>query len=129
MRADRKPAGLGEQQSQVHMAGMSVLDGSPFPWIILLIHSWFKLTVEITFVNVNGAQTEDSNLVLFFSISFLQNLVLPYSCVCRPSCPSVSLSDCLYFNIKLSLSLLSDQPKSAATLFAVFERHFSPKIF
>lgn len=43
VRADSKPAGLGEQQSQVHMAGLNVLDGSPFLWIILLIHSFFGM--------------------------------------------------------------------------------------
>lgn len=91
------------------MAGLSVLDGSSFPWIVLLNHSCFKLTVEIMFVNVSGTQNKDSNSVLFFSISFLQNLLLLYSHVCHPSCPSVSLSDfnIKYFTIKLSFSLLA----------------------
>lgn len=52
--ADSKPAGQGEQQSHVPMAGLNVRDGSPFLWIILLIHSFFKLTVEAALVNVSG---------------------------------------------------------------------------
>lgn len=86
--ADSKPAGLGEQQSHVHIAGVNLLDGFPFFWVILLIHSFFKLTLDCICKCI-----QDSNSVLFLSISFLQNF--PYSQVCHPPYASVSLSNWL----------------------------------
>lgn len=55
LHADSKPAGPGKQQRQLHMAVPNVVDGSSFLWIILLIHSFLKLTAESTSVNVSGA--------------------------------------------------------------------------
>lgn len=43
LHAESKPVGLAEQQSWVHTAELNALDWLSFLWIVLLIHSFFKL--------------------------------------------------------------------------------------